>query len=162
MYILTLTLFFLSIALRTGIEISPKFNPHSIVTGIAMLVMWVSWFGLNDFDPLRYTAHPGLAVFGQIILGAGAVIFAAGVVTVIKGLMKKQLVTAFVFKKIRHPMYYGMILWLLGYPLMTSSLTGLAAGPVGMVCILIWRNAEEKQCLEKLDGYAQYMKETWF
>lgn len=162
MFSITLTLFILATALRTYAEINPRFNTPHFVTGIIMALMWISWFALNDADPFTYTAHPYLKTAGISILAAGAVIFAAGVITVIKGLIRKQLVSSFIFSKIRHPMYYGMILWLLGYPLYASSTTGLIAGPVAIACILVWRHMEEKACLETLEGYAKYMRTTWF
>lgn len=162
MFSITLTLFFISMIFRTYSESSKIFNPPHFVTGITMLIMWLSWFALNDTDPFKYSAHPHLNHVGTGILIMGSIIFASGVLMVITGLIKKQLVSSFFFRKIRHPMYYGMILWLLGYPIFVSSMTGLLASPAGIACILIWRHTEEQACLKNLDGYAEYMQKTWF
>ena len=160
--VLPTALYIIATAVRTFSETSQKFNPPHFVTGITMVVMWLSWFALNDEDPFKYIAPPFLNTLGIALLIIGSVVFAIGVITLMKGLIKKQLVSSFLFSKIRHPMYYGMILWLLGYPLFASSTTGLLAGPAGIVCILIWRHTEEKACLENLHDYADYMKNTWF
>jgi protein-S-isoprenylcysteine O-methyltransferase Ste14 len=64
------------------------------------------------------------------------------------------------YRYIRHPMYAGMVLYVIGTPLMLSSLWGLVGIPV-LFGLLALRTLGEEEVLKKdLPGYAEYMTKT--
>ncbi len=61
------------------------------------------------------------------------------------------------YKYVRHPMYSGIILFIVGTPLLLGSSYGVLLGVVSIV-ILAWRAVLEELTLQKeLQGYAAYM-----
>jgi protein-S-isoprenylcysteine O-methyltransferase Ste14 len=61
---------------------------------------------------------------------------------------------------VRHPMYAGALIYLLGIPLALGSYWGLAA-PALMTPILIWRLVDEERVLdERLPGYSDYRRKV--
>ena len=71
-----------------------------------------------------------------------------------------QVITTGPYAIVRHPMYVGLILVLVGIPLFLGS--GWAFLPVGTVCLgLVIRAAlEDRMLLEKLPGYTAYARKT--
>jgi protein-S-isoprenylcysteine O-methyltransferase Ste14 len=68
----------------------------------------------------------------------------------------QTVVSAGPYALLRHPMYSGSLLFLLGMPLALGSYWGLAV-LVPILGVLIWRIAEEEKLLTKsLPGYAEY------
>jgi protein-S-isoprenylcysteine O-methyltransferase Ste14 len=64
------------------------------------------------------------------------------------------------YRFIRHPMYAGMALFVIGTPLMLSSLWGLAATPVLFVLLAMRTLGEEQVLKQDLAGYSDYMTKT--
>ena len=61
---------------------------------------------------------------------------------------------------VRHPMYAGALIYLLGVPLALGSYWGLVA-PALMTPILIWRLVDEERVLElRLPGYSDYKRKV--
>jgi protein-S-isoprenylcysteine O-methyltransferase Ste14 len=128
-----------------------------------MCIMWASWFAICPLD------HIHLAIIAKIrwlglglfILGFG---FAIGGLIQLRGLENiNRLVTTGLFKKFRHPMYTGFILWIIGWAIFNNAMLSLMAGLIGICNILLWRHLEE----EKLgavygDVYKKYRQGTWF
>jgi protein-S-isoprenylcysteine O-methyltransferase Ste14 len=74
-----------------------------------------------------------------------------------------HLVTTGLFSRIRHPMYAGFILWIVGWVVRDGAVVSLAVGLVGIGNILYWRRLEER-ALESGYGevYRTYRQQTWF
>jgi protein-S-isoprenylcysteine O-methyltransferase Ste14 len=74
-----------------------------------------------------------------------------------------HLVTTGLFAKIRHPMYAGFILWIVGWATTYGAFVSLAAGVLCIGNILYWRHLEEG-ALEACYGarYRDYRAGTWF
>jgi protein-S-isoprenylcysteine O-methyltransferase Ste14 len=74
-----------------------------------------------------------------------------------------HLVSTGLFKKLRHPMYTGFILWIIGWGPYHSAILSLGIGLVGIAGILWWRHLEDVR-LEVQFGsrYQQYRLTTWF
>jgi protein-S-isoprenylcysteine O-methyltransferase Ste14 len=74
-----------------------------------------------------------------------------------------SLVTTGIYSKIRHPMYIGLVLLHLGYPLIFKSFTGCLSTVLWALIIAVWTHFEEKN-LERSFGqrYIQYKRQTWF
>ena len=73
-----------------------------------------------------------------------------------------HLVTTGLFSKIRHPMYVGFALWIVGWCAFTGAVTSLLLAPFGLASVLWWRRLEESDLAERYGSvYAQYRAETW-
>jgi protein-S-isoprenylcysteine O-methyltransferase Ste14 len=100
----------------------------------------------------------GLALF---ILGF---ILAVGALAQLRGLENiDHLVTSGIFSFIRHPMYTGFILWIIGLSLYHGAFISLLIGFFGIANILYWRQLEENK-LESIYGeeYLLLRNRTWF
>ena len=106
----------------------------------------------------------GLKVAGLALIGLGSHLvwlslkansYAAPVVKIQKA--RGHLVaTSGPYAYIRHPMYAGAILFIVGLPLLLGSWWGLAAG-AGLVLIIAIRAVfEERTLAAELKGYADY------
>jgi protein-S-isoprenylcysteine O-methyltransferase Ste14 len=168
-YLVFLSLYLSSLIVRTGYELLKKagrVNPKSRIVFAAvftvMCLMWVSWFGLCPLDPFRF-ALPDLLrwmALGAVIAGFGLVI---GGVLQLRGLENiGHLVTSGLYSKLRHPMYTGFILWILGWAVYHGAVVSLVVGCVGIGNILYWRRLEEDN-LESRYGqeYREYRRGTW-
>jgi protein-S-isoprenylcysteine O-methyltransferase Ste14 len=96
-------------------------------------------------------------LFAGLVLAVGALVQLKGVENI------DHLVTTRFFGRVRHPMYLGFTLWILGWAVFQGSLVGFAVGLVGIGNILLWRHLEE-QHLETRYGevYRAYRARTWF
>jgi protein-S-isoprenylcysteine O-methyltransferase Ste14 len=72
------------------------------------------------------------------------------------------LATKGLYSKLRHPMYYGFILWVLGLPIFMNSLFALASALIWIPQFLYWGISEEKELEKKHAEYKEYKKKTWF
>ena len=57
---------------------------------------------------------------------------------------------------VRHPLYLGCLLMMLGAPLLLGSLSGLLISVIGVVVMAVRIVGEERMLTEELDGYAAY------
>ncbi len=112
---------------------------------IVMTLMWASWFAMCPLDALRLDL-PGWIHsigFGMDIAGMALAIAAA---VQLRGLENiKHLVTSGVFSRIRHPMYAGFIMWIVGWSLYHGAITCFSAGLIGIGSILNWAKMEESR-----------------
>jgi protein-S-isoprenylcysteine O-methyltransferase Ste14 len=134
-----------------------------IIILINMCLLWLSWFGLCSLDVYK-TEMPGiLRYFGVFLLGLGMVVFITGLAT-IKSLesYKGDLMTHGIYSIIRHPMYLGFILWLIGMPLYSGGFISWALCIVFIANVLFWRHLEEKELEIRFSAYKDYKKTTIF
>jgi hypothetical protein len=83
--------------------------------GIVMILLWMSWFGMCPLDPLQLALPGILRQIGLGLLIVGLVL-ALGALAQLRGVENiDYLVTTGLFSKIRHPMYTGFMLWILGW-----------------------------------------------
>jgi protein-S-isoprenylcysteine O-methyltransferase Ste14 len=168
-YHVLLGLYLSSLVIRTSYELLKKtgrVNPrNTIIFAViftVMCMMWVSWFTLCPLDPFRLALGPVRWVgLGVVILGLG---LAIGALAQLRGLENiSHLVTTGLFSRLRHPMYTGFILWILGWAIYHGAVVSLAIGFVGIGNILYWRRLEEEN-LESWYGedYRAYRQATWF
>jgi len=169
-YLVLLGLYLGSLIIRTSYELLKKagrVNPKSTiifaVIFAVMCLMWVSWFTLCPLDPFRLALPDQVRWMGLgvVILGLG---LAIGAMVQLRGVENiNHLVTTGLFSKLRHPMYTGFILWILGWPIYHGAVISLVIGFVGIGNILYWRRLEEEN-LESWYGkdYRAYRQGTWF
>ena len=128
-----------------------------------MSLMWVCWFMVCPVDP--YAVNLPLAVqwigFGVFLVGWG---LALGALIQLRGLEDiDHLVTGGLFSKLRHPMYTGFILWIVGWSVYHGAAVSLVVGVLGIANILYWRRLEDASMESRYGNlYREYRKGTWF
>jgi protein-S-isoprenylcysteine O-methyltransferase Ste14 len=125
--------------------------------------LWVSWFELCGADPYRMSL-PGIVQYmGIAFVVIGIILFLTALFT-IKSLENYEgdLMTEGIYSKIRHPMYLGFILWLLGFPMIYGALSALVLSVVFIANILFWKHLEEKELEERFSSYRDYKTKTIF
>lgn len=129
----------------------------------AMIILWLSWFGLPESDPFPMGLPEAIRRTGLLVFVIGTIL-AIGALIQLRGVENIQrLVTGGLFKRIRHPMYLGFICWFLGWSVAHDAGASLLLGLVGTASVVWWRHLEERR-LEAQFGsaYQQYRRATWF
>ena len=169
-FLLFLSLFVIGLAIRAGYELLKKagrIKKGNLVVNrivfVAMFMLWASWFGTCPADPLPLALPAplhwlGLALF---IVGLG---LALGALIQLRGVENiSHLVTTGLFAKIRHPMYAGFTLWIVGWTLYYGATVSLVFGLIGIGNILYWRQREDAELeLQFGEDFRQYRRQTWF
>jgi len=134
-----------------------------VIMLVNMLILWASWFGLCTIDVSSIVLPGAIRIFGILLVVMGFVTFLSGLVT-IKTLESYEgdLITKGIYAKIRHPMYFGFILWLIGMPLYFGGLYSFALCIVCIANILFWRYLEELELASRFPAYKEYKKKTIF
>jgi len=111
--------------------------------------------GISNHVIIKYT--------GLTLSGIGIIAFLSGLFT-IKTLESYDgdLITGGIYKWIRHPMYLGFILWLIGFPLYFGALYAFILAFIFITNVLFWRYLEEKELLKRFPSYGDYRKTTLF
>ncbi|HEY3390439.1 MAG TPA: isoprenylcysteine carboxylmethyltransferase family protein [Prolixibacteraceae bacterium] len=128
-----------------------------------MALLWTSWFCLCRLDLGRINMAPVLQYFGILLVVTGILIFFSALFT-IKTLESYDgnLITTGIYSKIRHPMYLGFILWLIGFPVVYGALFSFILSFLFIANILLWRYLEEIELEERFPSYPDYKKTTLF
>ncbi len=169
-YFLLFGLFLAANAIRTIYEILKKhgvINPKNrllfALIFLDMMILWISWFAMCPLDPVHFGLSSIIKCFGlgATILG---VVLAVGGLIQLKGLENiSHLVATGLYSRLRHPMYTGFILWILGWGIYHDAMVSLISGIFGVGNIIYWRSLEERH-LEFIfgDKYRSYKAQTWF
>ncbi len=149
------------------LKISGRVNQNNkaavAIVFLAMCMMLSSWCFMCPLDPWR-TGLPlivKLSGLGMLITGLG---IALGGLIQLKGVENiDHLVTGGIFSRIRHPMYAGFILWILGWIIFYGAAASLIAALVCIGFILYLRRIEEEDLLSAYgQAYLTYRAKTWF
>lgn len=171
----TTYLFFISICLiglvvRTSYELlkkkgklNQKSNTVFAIVFVAMCLLLSSWIFMCPLDPwhINLPSVVKLSGLGILIIGSGT---ALGGVIQLRGLENiDHLVTSGLFSRIRHPMYTGFILWIIGWVICYGAAASLIVALVCIGNILYWRQIEEENLLSAYgETYLKYRMKTWF
>lgn len=128
-----------------------------------MMLLWVSWFALCYFDIHKIHLPVALKFGGLTLAVIGLVAFLTGLYT-IKTLENYDgdLITKGIYSKIRHPMYFGFILWLIGFPVFWGGGISFILAIFFIANVLFWRYLEEKELENRFPSYQDYKKTTIF
>jgi protein-S-isoprenylcysteine O-methyltransferase Ste14 len=134
-----------------------------VIMFINMLILWGSWVFLCSLDIYKITLPVIIRYLGLALWCLGIITFIMGLFT-IKTLESYEgdLITKGIYSKIRHPMYLGFILWLIGFPIFFGALFSFILSFLFICNILFWRNLEEKELEERFSTYKDYRKSTIF
>jgi protein-S-isoprenylcysteine O-methyltransferase Ste14 len=128
-----------------------------------MGLLWVSWCLLCGLDPHTIDL-PGIVRYSGILLfGVGIITFVTGLLT-IRTLESYEgdLITGGIYSRVRHPMYLGFILWLIGLPIFFGGVSSFILSPLFIANILLWRYFEEKELEKRFASYKDYRRTTLF
>jgi len=130
---------------------------------VTMFFLWFGWFGMVFNDPYEMNLASWLRYTGLAIFIIGVSFFIIAHMNLMGGERQGQgLATKGLYSRLRHPMYYGFILWVLGLPIFMNSLFSLASVLIWMPQFLYWGISEEKELEAKHAEYKEYKKKTWF
>jgi protein-S-isoprenylcysteine O-methyltransferase Ste14 len=139
--------------------VGPKFLLLSLTYSALPIVLSIVWPALFR---IPFLPQSMLVIIGSAMIAAGAVLYIAGIVTVMRAFNKQQLVTSGAFKVCRHPIYSAWALFIVpGIVLILNSWIGLTIPLV--MCLLIHRlSRHEERYLEATFGqtYVQYKSRT--
>ena len=134
-----------------------------------IIVVWFSWLGLMALDAKRWElSHmpEALKVVGAVLIPVGFFIvwltfrensFAAPVIKIQKE-RGQHVISTGPYAIVRHPMYAGGALYMIGMPLLLGSWLGLLVLPL-ILCALSVRVFIEEATLRKgLPGYGEYTR----
>jgi protein-S-isoprenylcysteine O-methyltransferase Ste14 len=169
-FLLLVVLYLAALSVRTSYEllkkagrVDPRNQSLFILILLDMVVLWASWFTACSMDPVRlvlpaFVRLAGLAVLVVgLMLAVGALIQLGGVENI------DHLVTTGCFRGVRHPMYLGFVLWILGWVVFHGAVVGFTLGLAGIANILVWRHLEERHLEARYgDAYRAYKARTWF
>jgi len=137
---------------------------------LAFIVVFLAWMGFmawdarqHDFEFPLWAQMLGLVGFIAGLSGGYFTFrensFAAPVVAMQEG---HRVIDTGVYAYVRHPMYAGALLYLIGLPLMLQSWNGLWLSPL-LILGVAWRAVnEEKMLRTQLTGYEDYVKRVRF
>jgi len=169
MYLIFFTIALVCFAFHKAVHVLEHFKRMSmnkgihISIGISMFFGWFSYFYIS-FSGFSIANLAILNYAGLFILIAGLYLFFVSHARVHKRMHsgKGKLVTDGIYSRLRHPMYLGEILMLLGAPILGQSLLTIFLSPIFIVQILIWRYLEEKELVKEFPEYREYRKRTLF
>ena len=137
---------------------------------LVFFAAYIAWFALIGLDHrFFWTGTPLIAqILGAALIGAGMMLvwetfrantFATTQVRV-QAERAQTVVDSGPYRYVRHPMYAGMVLFVIGTPLMLGSLWGLLATVVLFALLALRIRGEEHVLKQDLAGYADYMTKT--
>jgi protein-S-isoprenylcysteine O-methyltransferase Ste14 len=98
----------------------------------------------------------GLGICMLVVIQNG---YAASTITVESG---QKLVSTGLYALVRHPMYTGTIIMMLGVPLALGSYWGLVFVIPGMLGLAVRIGDEEQLLKQELDGYSEYAQQVHY
>ncbi|MBN2103169.1 isoprenylcysteine carboxylmethyltransferase family protein [bacterium] len=129
---------------------------------IVMAVLWFSWFQMCFFDPMKINIPVWARISGLVLFIVGVFLFIYSHIN-LKGFTGKgTLVKGGIYSKIRNPMYFGFIIWIIGFPVFMRSFATLISSVVWISFILYWKLLEEKDLEKQYSEYREYKRKTWF
>nr|CBH39010.1 hypothetical membrane protein [uncultured archaeon] len=141
-----------------------KSRIYEKILTIIIFAGYIAWVFMIFQDPIKMDLSDHIAKPLGLLVGlTGLALF------VLSAKAKKgfheldHLVTEGIYSKIRNPMYLGIILLHVGFPLAAKSLLTLLSAIIWVPLILMWKYWEEKD-LEKKFGkeYSEYKSRTLF
>src|SRR5512133_87450 len=151
-YISLLVLCMTGLLIRNGYEIlkkAGKIDPQNkLVLAVVILGMSLflpAWVFMCPLDPWHVDLPVAVSDIGTLMLIAGAGL-ALAALYFLRGVENiDHLVTGGLFKYLRHPMYAGFILWILGWIVRCGAGMSLIAGIFAIASVLWWRSLEEEK-----------------
>lgn len=139
---------------------------------VAILAIALLWLVVLPLDAERFHWSPSFPLWLKILGGVALLpawylierttmenTFLSAQVR-IQGERQQQVITTGVYGLVRHPLYLGCALMMLGAPLLIGSVYGLLISALGLLLLVGRIMGEERMLLEELDGYAAYRQKV--
>ncbi len=138
-------------------------RPVFVVVFAGMAVLWTSWFAMCPQDPV-HVPLPAAGRWAGLALVVLGWCLALGAFAQLRGVENiDHLVTTGLFSRLRHPMYTGFVLWIVGWATFHGAVVSLLPGLLGILNVLHWRRLEEEKLEAAYGGsYRAYRHSTWF
>ncbi len=158
------------------LERRKKFGPSTETAPAQKIIMSIallSIVGLLIFSALDHRfgwspVSPTISVVGDVLVALGLFInllvfkensFGGSTIEKFEG---QKVISSGPYAIVRHPMYVGVLVMIIGVPLALGSWWGLAVLAI-TVPILMWRiTDEEKMLKQELTGYIEYMQKVHY
>ncbi len=160
------------LAERTKAPGSDNQKPWDKVLMISILIAAVLWLVIIPLDAERFhwsAAFPfwlkilgGVALLPAFYLIEKSVIDNTFLSTMVRvqSERKQRVITTGVYGFVRHPMYLGCMLMMVGAPILAGSVYGLMIAVIALFALIVRITGEEKMLLDELDGYEVYQKKV--
>lgn len=148
--------------MRAGPRAEPRTAQKFIITGSFLGLFATMVFSALDHRFGWSSVPPWLSLLGDVLVAAGLGIamlvivqnsYAAATVTVEAG---QSLVSNGLYTVVRHPMYLGNVIMMIGIPLALGSYWGLLFIIPGAIALALRILDEEKLLIHELPGYREY------
>jgi protein-S-isoprenylcysteine O-methyltransferase Ste14 len=145
-----------------GPRAETRMTQRAVMVGV--LVTLLGMLAFSAYDHRAGGSHPPdwVCVLGDVLVAAGLGIamlvviqngYAAATVTVESG---QSVVSTGVYKFVRHPMYVGNVIMMIGVPLALGSYWGLLFVLPGVAALVFRIRDEETLLAQELTGYRNY------
>jgi protein-S-isoprenylcysteine O-methyltransferase Ste14 len=153
-------------------EFSKRFGDRTgsllsiVLRDVLGIPVWATGFCLAALAPSAnlLPRAPGIQLAGWILIAAGGFIIAAALVTIrrrsIAPTAKDAIASTGIYARVRHPIHSGTILEFLGLFLVRPSAAIGLACVLGIVWVLIQTACEERDLLQRMPDYREYMKQV--
>jgi protein-S-isoprenylcysteine O-methyltransferase Ste14 len=140
--------------------------------GFFIIILAMTWLILMPLDARRFGWSPVFPIWlkiigGALLLPALFLIYRAtadntflSTVARIQRERKQRVITSGTYSFVRHPLYLGCILMLIGMPLLVGSLSGVFISLLGLITLVIRIMGEENMMMDELEGYRDYQKKV--
>ncbi|HKD16982.1 MAG TPA: isoprenylcysteine carboxylmethyltransferase family protein [Thermoanaerobaculia bacterium] len=134
-------------------------------------VAFFGWFALMGLDAVRFRwSHvpAWLQIVGGLVFVASFPIFHAAFrensflspAVRVQTERAQTVVSTGPYARVRHPLYAGFVVFVVGAALLLGSWWGVAGAFVLIVLVAVRAVGEERMLRERLPGYAEYMREV--
>lgn len=140
-----------------------KLSKEPIIWILVHLVIFLVIIFFNN----QFTCDYYCEVIGWLLIVAGIIIWFFGKIAmgrIVINIIPEKFVTKGIYSKIRHPLYLGIKIILIGFTISFKSIIGLISVFVILIPWHIYRARREEQELIKKFGnkYIEYKKKTLF
>jgi protein-S-isoprenylcysteine O-methyltransferase Ste14 len=137
-----------------------------------MYAMGLAWLLIMPLDAQRFHWSPSVPLWLKVLGGGGLMpaLYLIHRATVENAFLstavriqddrKQRVISTGIYGFVRHPLYLGCLLMLLGAPLLLGSLCGMIIGLIALAVLVGRIRGEEKLLLNGLNGYQEYINKV--
>jgi len=152
-----------------GFDNQKRWDKYFLTGTYLMAIIWfiimpldAKRFGWSPYFPLWVKVLGGVALLPSLYLIYRATVENTFLSTLVRIQTdrKQHVISTGVYSFVRHPLYLGCLLMVLGAPLLMGSIYGLEIGVIAIAFLVGRILGEEKMLVNELEGYADYKKKV--